>query len=60
MKKLTSTVTMFEKRTLLDEDGNPIIGNDGKPKKVRVALVVRHNGWYTASCMYKNNNGQNS
>lgn len=60
MKKLTSTVTMFEKRTLLNEEGAPVVDKDGKPKKVRTALAVRHNGWYTASCMYKNSNGQNS
>lgn len=39
-------ITMAFKEVLLDEEGNPVKDNEGKPVYVRVFRKVRHNAAY--------------
>lgn len=53
MKNLHYATTMFEKQVLRDEEGNPVMEKNGKPKMVKVLRTVKDNGWYHLSQAYQ-------
>lgn len=53
MKNLHYATTMFEKQALRDEEGNPVMEKNGKPKMIKVFRTVKDNGWYHLSQTYQ-------
>lgn len=44
---------MFEKQAARDEEGNPVMEKNGKPKIVKMFRTVKDNGWVHLSQEYK-------